>query len=133
MRCLYYFDEDTSEKQIVVLLRNYEFLKWQLTPTIIGNLSPFQLFKQHYLEAKNILFLHDDPEVVSEIFEAWECSDMNVREEYEKLCPLQNWYDRFAQKSELLSEIMRSNKLSAPQSEAKRSDFSNKVLVKANY
>lgn len=92
MRCLYNFDKDTSEKNIIVLLPNYEYLTWNLPSIIIGNSEPFQLFKQHYLEARGDRILHDSEEV-EKIIEAWN-SDIHVREEYEKLCSsFQGLYD----------------------------------------
>ncbi|CAB4428851.1 unnamed protein product [Rhizophagus irregularis] len=109
MRCLYNFDKDTSEKNIIVLLPNYEYLTWNLPPIIIGNSEPFQLFKQHYLEARRDRILHDSEEV-EEIIEAWN-SDIHVREEYEKLC-----------------SSFQDYKVSAPQSETKRGDFSIKRM-----
>lgn len=138
MRCLYNFNAEKSEKYIVVLLSKYEFLEWKLPTIIIGNLEPFQLFKQHYLEARNDRILHDSEEV-AEINEAWDCSDINVREEYEKLCsPLQGLYDIShidCAKIRTTTEIIQRNhyKFSASQSETKRGDFSNKVLAKADY
>lgn len=85
MRCLYNFDKDTSEKQIIVLLSNYEFLTWVLPSEEFDtsrSLNPFQLFKQHYLEAMSI---QEDSENAAEIIEAWECSDEQVRQEYNKV------------------------------------------------
>src|SRR3954469_3069202 len=53
-RCLYNFDKDTFEKQIIVLMSNYEFLMWKLPSSDsdikfkpLSNMNPFQLFKQH--------------------------------------------------------------------------------------
>src|SRR4051812_44040545 len=88
MECFYNFNKDTSEKQIIVLKPNCEFLTWKLSSTEI-NSSPFQLFKQHYLEAmENYLKYSQGSENASnvnkEIIEAWNY-DKQVREEYGKL------------------------------------------------
>ncbi|GBC06665.1 hypothetical protein RclHR1_00070032 [Rhizophagus clarus] len=88
LRCLYSFDEDTFEKQIIVLKPNYEFVTWALPDTSSG-LNSVQLFKQHYLEALGE-DLQVNSEMDAEIIEAWNCSDMQVREEYGKLCSLQD-------------------------------------------
>ncbi|RGB41875.1 hypothetical protein C1646_810407 [Rhizophagus diaphanus] len=109
MRFIYDFDKNTSEKNIIVLLSNHQFLTWNLPPMIIGNSEPFQLFKQHYLEARGDRILHDSE--VEEIIEAWN-SGIHVREEYEKLCS------------------SFQDKVSAPQSETKRGDFSIKRMAR---
>src|SRR5436189_1428978 len=86
MECFYNFNNTTSEKQIIVLKPNCEFLTWNLSSTKI-NSSPFQLFKQHYLKAMkhynpgNDLYVNN---VNNEIIEAWNY-DKQVREEYEEL------------------------------------------------
>ncbi|RIA88136.1 hypothetical protein C1645_826781 [Glomus cerebriforme] len=90
MRCLYNFDKDTSEKQIIVLKSNYEFLMWKLPSTELDisiKLRPFQLFRKHFLEATSE-YLQGGSRNAAEIVEAWDCSDIKVREEYSKLCPL---------------------------------------------
>ncbi|CAB4386043.1 unnamed protein product [Rhizophagus irregularis] len=88
MRCIFNFEENT--KQIIVLKPNYEFLTWIIPIDSPSNLkNSFQLFKQHYLEAMGE-HLQVDSEKDAEIIEAWDCSDMQVREEYGKLCSLQD-------------------------------------------
>jgi len=57
------------------------------------DLNSFELFEQHYLEAATKC-LQDDNEKASklnqihkEIFETWKEADIEVIEEYERLCP----------------------------------------------
>ena len=99
LRCIY----DKSENQIIILKENYECLMWKISFTEINplnNLNPFQLFKQHYLKAINEYLQKNDSEKISklnrinlEIIEAWNCSDIQVREAYEILCYSLQYFD----------------------------------------
>lgn len=94
MQCFYNFKKDTSEKQIIVLKPNYEFLMWKLqiklekyTPK---NLKPFSLFYDHYAKATN----HSQKKTKKykkfklEIINAWNNADREVRIEYNELASL---------------------------------------------
>ncbi|PKY16304.1 hypothetical protein RhiirB3_428647 [Rhizophagus irregularis] len=86
MQCFHTFKKDTFENQIIVLKPNFEFLLWNLTFTEIKytskNLSPFQLFRKHYMDSINGPKLN---QIIAEIDKAWSIANKDVHVMYFKL------------------------------------------------
>ncbi|CAG8464149.1 10784_t:CDS:2 [Funneliformis mosseae] len=115
IRCLLNIEiteQNTVEKNVVVLKPNREFLMWSPSSSTIErnvryttsrNLidqNSFHIFKQHYLEALNGKGNRDDisklNRVHNEIVEAWKNADKEVIEEYRNLSQC-NYVINFAQ------------------------------------
>ncbi|PKK80860.1 hypothetical protein RhiirC2_841372 [Rhizophagus irregularis] len=93
MQCFYNFKEDTSENQIIILKPNYEFLIWKLELSqYVVCVSPFQLFKRHYLKATYNLrkISNKSSRLKKEMSKAWNCADIEVHLKYIKLASLHN-------------------------------------------